>query len=167
MRKRISKPAWVTTLALAALLSTSAIAETEKQGLELLLKAEKEISITQANGDILTTYTSPDTVIPGDFIVYTVKYINHGPDEASDVVISNPISEHLEYQKGSAAKQGTIVKFSVNNGQDYNTPDNLFLTKNGEKVPATINDYTNIQWQLLSSVAPNDSGEIHYKVKLK
>ena len=43
----------------------------------------------------------------------------------------------------------------------------LFIQKNGKKLPATAKDYSNVRWVLTSSLKAGEKGSVQYVVQVK
>lgn len=107
-------------------------------------------------------------VVPGDTVVFTNNYRNMTEEPISDIVITNPVPDHVVYLAGSASGEGTDVDFSVDRGKSYGKPNKLFVkNEKGKKVKATEVDYTHIRWTVRLNIDPGKGGFVSFKGKIK
>ena len=57
-----------------------------------------------------------EKIVPGDEVIYTVSATNICDEPADNVVIDNPVPEHMDYLANSAIGPGTEVTFSIDSG---------------------------------------------------
>ncbi len=155
----------ILALALAGIASAQ---DAEKGKVELKMAAEKEVAITGADGSKTMERVPAEKVIPGDLVIYTITYTNKGDKPAENLVVKNPIPEHMKYVDGSAAGENSAITYSVNNGKTYDVPEKLTVKDaKGNTVKVKPSDYTNIRWTLTKPVAPESSGTVSFKAKLE
>ncbi len=160
----------VTAMLIVALVwgTISAIAAPGNGKVELKMVAEKEIEVTGANGEKTVQLVPADKVIPGDEVVYTITYINNGDEPAENLVVKNPIPEHMKYVAGSATGESGVITYSVDNGKSFDVPEKLMVKDaKGNMVAAGPADYTNIRWTLSKPVAPKTSGLVSFRARLE
>lgn len=134
----------------------------------LQMFVEQEVTVDDENGDRKVTRVPPQLVTPGDEVIYRIVYTNVGDRPATDVVITNPVPEHMAYSDGSAAGTNTSVSFSVDDGRHFASPDELTVTgADGEERPASAADYTAIRWLITAPVPPGATGELTYRARVK
>ncbi len=62
---------------------------------------------TETSANVAITKTDdPDPVIPGTALVYTLRYINEGPSDAADVVISDWLPPEVDFVSATPAPTG-------------------------------------------------------------
>jgi len=148
----------------------------------LSMKAEKEIVVTDDNGGKTTkrigvavldehgdksTHSIEAAVVPGDEVVYTIDYTNQSKDVTTDVVITNPIPEHMNYEDGSAKGANSRIEFSTD-GKHFAAPEKLTVsTADGGSRPARAEDYTHVRWTLTAPLAPGKGGQVSYRAVLQ
>ncbi len=104
---------------------------------------------------------------PGGEIVYTVKFENAGDKPANDVVVTNPVPEHMRYVANSAGGPGTEVTYSVDGGKSFAAPDRLNVRgPEGERV-ATADDYTHLRFRLLNPLPPGSVAYARFRAVVK
>ena len=89
------------TATIVALLFAVAPALSGEQ-LELTMVVEKEVAVTEDSGQTRVERVRPDLVVPGEEVIYTISYANSLAEPADNVVITNPLPEHMTYTEGSA-----------------------------------------------------------------
>ena len=129
---------------------------------------EKEVEVIDEKGNRVIRHVAPEQVLPGDVVLYTISYSNKGSEEATDIVIVNPVPEHLLYSDNSARGVQTRITFSIDGGSQFAAPEALMVsTPDGESRGATAADYTHIRWILKGALPPEASGEVQYKASVK
>ena len=137
------------------------------QTVDLVTKAEREIEVIE-KGAKIKKLVSPQKMVPGDEVIYTVSYTNKTGKPAEKVMVTNPVPKHTRYKDGSAAGDNTDITFSVDGGKTFATPDKLTVTikdKAGKDNvrPAAGAEYTHIRWVLKQNVAPGQSGTVRFR----
>jgi uncharacterized repeat protein (TIGR01451 family) len=136
---------------LAALLAAPLALAQEKGHLNVKTVVQKEEITVSDSGERETRLVAPDTVVPGDSVIYTITFANISDESAESVVITNPVPENLTYIEGSAFGPGTVIEFSVDGGQSYGAGDELTVPDNGGSRAAKAEDYTHLRWVLRAS----------------
>lgn len=138
--------------------------------LDLKTTAEKEIKVKK-DGKVTTTRVPVDKAHPGDVVVYTITYTNIGKGPVVDAVIVDPLAGGVRYIENTAEGKDSEIKFSVDNGQTWQTYPVMMLFKKPdgsmEKKPAAADRYTHIKWMIKKPVAPGQSGRVSFKVTVK
>lgn len=152
---------------LSLLLATPALAAGK---MSLTSRAEIEVTQISPKGQKETKRldAAKANVAPGDAVIFTTDYLNQGEQPATDVVITNPIPEHMLYLDDSAEGAGTRIVFSIDGGRSYAAPDQLVVKlADGKERPARGADYTHIRWILEGAVAPKGTGSVSFRAKVK
>lgn len=161
----------LTSVVLFALLAAgihSAWGVQEKSEVKLTVVAQMETEVVNAEGQKEIQLVPAEKVVPGDVVIYTIKYTNNGRKAAENFVITNPVPQHMEYLTGSAKGESAKITFSVDGGNSYDIPGNLTVADSeGTRVAATSSDYTHIRWVLNDPVAPNETGLVTFMARLK
>lgn len=159
----------VTVLSMLLFLSSQAMAAGQG-AIELKTVAEVEITIKNDKGEkeVKRVEAAKANVTPGDAVVFTTYYSNNGQEPASDIVINNPVPEHMFYIDGTAVGSGTKIEFSVDKGKSFGAPDKLKIkgVDGKEKSPGPA-DYTNIRWTLSKPLSPEGKGSVSFRAKVK
>ena len=154
-------------LSCVVLLLSSSAAQAEQ--LSLSVAGQEEILSMDEQGNPVIHYGDLSSVVPGDVVRYTIDYQNHGQQPADSVVITNPVPEQMHYLNGSATSQASAtITFSIDGGKSFAAPDQLTVKLAENKTrPAISEDYTHIQWLILTPVSSQERGTVGYKAKLK
>lgn len=137
-------------------------------GLQLTMVSEKEITVVNERGQKETRRVEPSLVVPGDEVIYTVRYRNEAAQAADNVVITNPIPEHMTYSDSSARGGDTQITYSIDGGKSFDAPERLRVPDGkGGLRPATAADYTHIRWGFKSPVPAGAEGAVSYRARLQ
>ncbi len=156
----------VILLFLATLTASAAMAQ---DGAMVKLKSEvlKEVEVVNEEGEKETRLIPVTNAMPGEVLTFNISYINEGDEEATDIVLTNPVPEHMVYEGESAQGEGSRISYSVDGGTTYGAPDSLSVTgDDGKERQALPSDYTHIRWQLVDSIAPGGSGVVSFKARV-
>ena len=140
----------------------------EKGTIELKSIAEVEVEDFNAEGKKVTKRIPAAKVVPGSEVIYTNVYTNVGKEAAANVVITNPIPKHMQYQPSSAEGAETAITFSVDGGQSYDSPGRLMVVEaDGSKRPAKPSEYTHIRWARQKPLDPGADGQVSFMAILE
>lgn len=156
-------------LGLALLLPAAAWAQ-QKGG--IVIKSVSEIEIKQKNAagkeEVKRVDATKTKVLPGETIIFTNTYTYSGDKPATDVVIKNPVPEHMVYVDGTAEGKGAKIEFSVDKGKTYATADKLKVkAADGKERRAAVADYTDIQWTIETPLQKGAKGSVSFKATVK
>jgi len=158
----------VLSILLSVLLGTSAVWAQKKGIIELEAVAEQEKAAINDKGEKVITRVPVARVVPGDEVIYTLNYTNIGEEPADNVVITDPVPEHMVYTEGSAKGADTVITFSVDKGKTYDLPAVLTVVgADGKERPAKGSDYTHIKWTLQRALAPGEKGRASFRARLE
>jgi uncharacterized repeat protein (TIGR01451 family) len=134
---------------------------------ELQSTAEIERVSEGNDGSVVTTRQPAIKVVPGDEVFYTVHYRNAGSDPVEDVVITNPVPEHMHLLRTDGLRPGCTLVFSVDDGQSFDALSRLQVTDaNGRPRPATAADCTHLRWVFERELEPGEAGAVSYVAQL-
>jgi uncharacterized repeat protein (TIGR01451 family) len=138
------------------------------QKIQLTATAQVEVESVDEEGRRIKKQVPAEKVVPGTEIIFTIGYHNPADQDAEQVVITNPIPEQVRYQNKSVFGEKTHVTFSVDNGNNFDRPDNLFITDaTGKRFPVQPDDYTHIRWKLQDPVPPKATGQVGFRAILQ
>lgn len=160
---------FLATLSLLLLVALPASAA-EKKGIELKSTAEVDITVKNDKGvsEVIRVEAASANVAPGDTVIFSTYYAYQGEKPATDVVINNPLPEHMLYLDGTAEGKGTRIEFSVDKGQTFAAANNLKIKDTeGKERPATAADYTHIRWTIEGALQNGAKGSVSFKAKVK
>jgi uncharacterized repeat protein (TIGR01451 family) len=141
-----------------------------QDGALVKLKSEvlKEVEVVDETGAAVVRLVPVTNAMPGELLTFIISYTNEGDDEARDIVLTNPVPEHMLYKAGSAQGEGSRISYSVDEGGTYGPPDSLSVTgDDGKKRQALPSDYTHIRWQLDDPVPAGGSGAVSFRASVK
>jgi uncharacterized repeat protein (TIGR01451 family) len=140
----------------------------EEGSIELKSIAEVEVEDFNAEGQKVLMRIPAAKVVPGDEVIYTNTYTNVGSEAAANVVITNPVPEHMQYLSASALGPDMVITFSIDGGQTYDAPDRLMIVEaDGSKRQAKPSEYTHIRWIRQKPLEPGENGQVSFKARLK
>ena len=140
----------------------------QKGMIELDTVAEMEKEVINSKGEKERIRVPVTTAVPGDVIIYTLYYTNKGQEPADNVVIIDPIPEHMIYIQGSASGADTVITFSMDKGETYDLPEKLTITSaNGFVRPARPSEYTHIRWTRQKALPAGQKGQVSFRARLE
>ena len=149
------------------LIFSSANAISQEQGhlnVTTLVQME-EVSVGD-DGERQTRLVAADTVVPGDVVIYTTTVENISDEGAENVVVNNPVPEHLSYVAGSAFAPGMVIEFSVDGGATYAPAEELTVDEGGQTRAATADDFTHIRFVMQGELAAGAQGIARFRARL-
>ncbi len=84
----------ITILGLLLIAASFAFADGK---VSLRMEAMEEVEVINQDGEKEIQYIAPESVVPGDVVLYTIHYSNQSEKPAESVVITNPIPEHMQF----------------------------------------------------------------------
>ena len=154
----------------AALLIPAAVLAQQKGGLVINTVSEVEITQTSADGkkELKRIDATTGNVAPGQSVIFTNYYTYTGDKPATDVVIKNPVPEHMLYEDGTAEGKGTKIEFSVDKGKTFAMAEKLKVkTAEGKQRQAAAADYTHIRWTLEQPLQNGGKGSVSFRARVK
>ena len=135
---------------------------------ELNTVAMMEITTTDETGQEVTIRVPAGKVVPGDEVIYTINFVNRGTEPASDVVITNPIPDHMVFTKVEDSPRAASVSMSADGGSRYDSPRNLTVKDaKGQPRPAKSSDFTHVRWTFQDSLEPGAEGSVSLLAQLQ
>jgi uncharacterized repeat protein (TIGR01451 family) len=123
-----------------------------------------ERQIKRTDGSIATVLEMPKLVVPGDSLVFVVKYKNIGPVAANNFTVTNPLPRAVAFNGTSDGRE--IV--SVDGGISWGPLAKLQLTGNdGKSRPARMTDVTHIKWNLAKTLLAGSEGKLMFRGVVK
>jgi uncharacterized repeat protein (TIGR01451 family) len=154
----------------AALFAAPAVWAQQKGALDIKTISEVEITRTTAEGKkaVKRIDAAMRSVAPGQTVIYTNTYTYSGDKPATDVVIKNPVPEHMIYVEGSAEGKGTKIEFSVDKGRTFAAAEKLKITTpDGKERRAAASDYTHIRWTIEKPLHKGAKGSVSFRARVK
>lgn len=140
----------------------------QDQPIKITSSALVEKTVVKEKGEKEVVREPAVKVLPGEEVIFVNSYVNEGNIPAEDVVINNPIPEHMIYVGESAVGKKTIVTYSVDGGKTFGPLLELMVTEaDGTKRPAASVDVTHIRWTRTSPLPPKQTAEVEFRARLK
>lgn len=97
-------------------------------------------SVAQADLEVVSKTASPTTVDAGQDLTYTISVVNHGPDPATNVVVTDPLTSLIATGgfQSATPSQGACTPSGVTNGATVNLSCNLGTLANGGTATITV-----------------------------
>ncbi len=129
---------------------------------------QREVRTQMPDGTEQVTLADADKVIPGERIIYTLNYANDKSEPASNLVLTMPVPEVVDYVEGSASGMGTTVVYSADGGKNFTARENLRVADvDGTMRSARAEEVTHIRWTIAGPVNPGETGALAFKGRLK
>lgn len=139
--------------------------------LKLVNNAEMDIKEKGKNGEEIVKRVPATKVVPGTEVIYTTIATNEEKVEAANVVITNPVPDHMVYVAGSAISSAmgsaTKITYSID-GTNFDVPEKLeVIEEDGTVRKATAEDYKAIRWLCNFSIKPQGKVTVSFRARLK
>lgn len=156
------------SLALVALLVlANAVHAQEKGCIELKTVAESEQEYVNEQGQRTKRLVPAAKVVPGDEVVWTITAKNVCSQPAENIVIANPIPEHMSFVASSAVGVGAEITYSLD-GKEFKRPDALFVSEeNGATRPARADEFRAVRWAYANAFQPGAVAFVRYRAVVK
>lgn len=146
-------------LLIAALIAAPAAAQSGN-AVSLVSDVLVERSTTDANGRTQTTLEEPTTVVPGDKLVFVLRYRNNGAQPATDFVVTNPLPEAVVFQAAGDER----AEVSVDGGRNWGRLASLTIREvDGSQRPAQASDVTHIRWAFAQPIPAGEAGRLMFR----
>lgn len=146
---------FIALLALVAPLSATAANQVSLESTVLV-----ERNAEQADGTVTLTLEEPSRVIPGDNLVFVLRYRNDGAAPAEDFSVTNPMPEAVAFRDTNDA--GAV--FSVDGGESWGALTQLTVVgEDGVERPASGDDVTHIRWTLAEPIPAGGYGQLTFR----
>ncbi len=119
-----------------------------------------EKQIVRADGSRTVVLEKPNLVLPGDRLVFVVKYRNTGTATASNFVVTNPLPTAVAF---NGTSDGVEV-VSIDGGNKWGVLATLRVKKSDGTVrPAQRSDVTHIKWNLNQPLTAGAEGKLIFR----
>ena len=119
-----------------------------------------ERTTTDANGRNQIALEEPRVVVPGDRLVFVLRYRNNGAQPATDFVVTNPLPAAVAYQ----GTNDTSARVSVDGGRSWGTLSDLVIGNlDGTTRPARPEDVTHVRWTIAQPIPAGQAGRLMYR----
>jgi uncharacterized repeat protein (TIGR01451 family) len=135
------------------------------QSIELTSLSEVEVVVTNEKGEKELKRVDADKarVLPGDEVFFTLSYSNTGASPADNVVITNPVPEHMVLKPLTAFGEDAEVTFSIDGGKSFGKMEEiLVIEKDGKKRPPKPEEYTHVRWGFVKALGAGAKGTVGF-----
>ena len=123
-----------------------------------------ERKLEKPDGRTSVMLEQPKTVVPGDSLVFVVKYKNVGDTPATDFSVTNPLPKAVAF---NGTSDGTEI-VSIDGGKNWGRLSALTYTReNGEVRPALMSDVTHVKWKFSRSLSVGSEGKLVFRGTVK
>lgn len=171
--KKVNEPrslrvATTRTLAAAGLLlltGSGALAQ-DKACVELTTAAETEQEVIE-QGQKVKRLVPAGKVVPGNEVVWTITARNVCDKPADNIVIANPVPQHMRYVAGSAMGTGADIAYSLDGTQFKSAAELTVRETDGTTRPARADEYRALRWTYKNAFAPGATAFVRYRATVK
>lgn len=143
-----------------ALLTLASSAPVFAAPLELASDVFVEREHKRPDGSVATILEEPKLVLPGDQLVFVVRYKNVGAQPASKFSVTNPIPRAVAFS-GTADGTETV---SIDGGKSWGFLSQMKVSKaDGTTRPALPGDVTHVKWNLNQTLAAGSAGKLVFR----
>jgi uncharacterized repeat protein (TIGR01451 family) len=156
--------ALLATFVLSAIQTVSA---QEKGCVELKTTAEVEQEYVNEQGQKAKRLAPAGKVTPGDEVIWTITAKNICEKPAENIVIANPVPEHMTYVANSAMGVGTTITYSLDNKEFKDAAALTARAADGSTRRAGADEYRAIRWTYSAPFAPGATAFVRYRATVK
>jgi uncharacterized repeat protein (TIGR01451 family) len=143
--------------AAAALLAAPALAADQ---VSLVSEVFVEKVVVAPNGRASTLLKQPDVVMPGDNLVFIVKYRNQGSQSARNFILTNPMPNAVAFREAA----GEAALFSVDGGKSWGRLSELKVQGSDRRLrSARPDDVTHVRWAFRQPLPAGASGKVTFR----
>ena len=155
-----------TIAALVLTLMSAGAYAADKACVELKTTGETESEVVE-NGQKVKRLVPVGKAVPGDQIVWTITATNVCKTPADNVVIANPVPEHMTYVANSAMGTGTDIAYSLD-GKEFKSAAELQVrAADGTSRAARADEYRVIRWTYKAAFAPGATAFVRYRATVQ
>ncbi|MGB3167065.1 MAG: hypothetical protein WBA68_09860 [Alteraurantiacibacter sp.] len=138
--------------------SPAAMAQDAAEPITLEADVKAVVETVDANGAKQVELVEPDTIVPGDRLVFGTNYVNSGAEPIENFRMTNPLPAPVRLAPDADAD----LVVSVDGGKSWGRLAELTAAgEDGTVRPAEHRDVTHIRWTL-AVVEPGASGRLEY-----
>ena len=157
--KKVIAAVWMTLMAAGAYAA-------DKACIELKTTAETEQEVVE-QGQKVKRLAPAGKVVPGNEVVWTITAVNVCKTPTDDVVVANPVPEHMTYVANSAMGTGTDITYSLDGKEFKNAAELQVRAADGATRAARADEYRAIRWTYKSAFAPGATAFVRYRAVVK
>lgn len=116
------------------------------------------------DGSFATILEAPKLILPGDQLVFVVRYHNAGSKPAAKFSVTNPIPAAIAF---SGTSDGAEI-VSIDGGKNWGKLSQLRVNNSdGTSRSALMTDVTHLKWQMNQMLAVGDTGKLIFRGVVK
>jgi uncharacterized repeat protein (TIGR01451 family) len=135
----------------------------EKGCIELKTSAETEQEYVNEQGQKAKRLVPVGKVVPGDEVIWTITAKNVCDKSAENIVVANPVPEHMSYVANSAMGVGTVIAYSLDNKEFRDVGALTVREQDGSVRAARAEEYRAIRWTYSAPFAPGATAFVRYR----
>jgi uncharacterized repeat protein (TIGR01451 family) len=113
-----------------------------------------------ADGRTSVVLEAPKTILPGDQLVFVVRYKNIGAKPATGFTVTNPIPRAINF---SGTSDGNEI-VSIDGGKNWGKLSQLRVANAaGVSRPALMTDVTHLKWNMNQALAAGSAGKLIFR----
>lgn len=134
---------------------------------ELKSVAQTEQETRDEKGQKVVRLVPAASIVPGTQVVWTITASNVCDTPAANVLIDNPVPEHMSFVADSAIGAGAAISYSLD-GKRFAAPDALQVRESAEVTrTARADEYTHIRWAFQNAIAPGQVAVARFRATVK
>ena len=154
-------------LAAFALSAMHTVSAQEKGCIELKTTAEVEQEYVNEQGQKAKRLAPAGKVTPGNEVIWTITAKNICDKSADNIVIANPVPEHMSYVASSAMGVGAAITYSLDNKEFKDAGALTVREADGSTRAARADEYRGIRWTYAAPFAPGANAFVRYRAIVK
>jgi hypothetical protein len=120
---------------------------------------------TAPDGTTRVSLVPASRVVPGDRVVFQLAYANGEPRAVDNLVLNNPVPEHLAYRGPMAGSPAPEVSVD---GKTFAPLSALKVSEpSGAVRAARADEVTHVRWRIASAVPAGATGKLGFEATLK
>jgi uncharacterized repeat protein (TIGR01451 family) len=147
-------------------LMTAGAYAADKACIELKTSAETEQEVVE-QGQKVKRLAPAGKVVPGNEVVWTITAVNVCKTPTENVVVANPVPEHMTYVANSAMGTGTDIAYSLDGKEFKNAAELQVRAADGTTRAARADEYRAIRWTYKTAFAPGATAFVRYRALVK
>jgi uncharacterized repeat protein (TIGR01451 family) len=153
-------------LGLALALGAATAAADDSNCIQVTAEAHTPQQYVNEQGQTATRLVPVVRALPGDEVIWTVTTKNTCNTAIDNVVVANPVPQHMTYVADSALGVGTAIAYSLD-GQQFG-PLNALSARaaDGSTHLAKPDDVRHIRWTYANAFEPGATAFVRYRALL-
>jgi uncharacterized repeat protein (TIGR01451 family) len=147
-------------------LMTAGAYAADKACIELKTSGETEQEVVE-QGQKVKRLVPAGKVVPGNEVIWTITAVNVCKTPTENVVVANPVPEHMTYVANSAMGTGTDIVYSLDGKEFKNAAELQVRAADGSARVARADEYRAIRWTYKTAFAPGATAFVRYRAIVK